>query len=223
MKLRCLLFLICGFFFFSTVCYGYDSTGRVVSVVDGDTIKVLERNGSLTDIRFYGIDAPEKRQDFGPKARDMVSAMIAGKDVTFRIVDKDRYGRSVAYIYLNGVCINTAMVKSGYAWVYTKYCKDSICNKWSGYQKEAIQKKIGLWQQPNAIAPWDWRKNKEVADIVDNRLKAIEDSNAYTSSPGQNGATYGGDQHSGAKTQQVRSYTRKDGTVVRAYNRRPSR
>jgi len=69
--------------------------GKVVNVADGDTITVLRDGGSQVKVRLYGIDTPEKGQDFGQKARDLTAAMIAGRSVEVKEIDTDRYGRTV--------------------------------------------------------------------------------------------------------------------------------
>jgi len=65
-------------------------TGKVVGVSDGDTITVLE-NRTQHKIRLYGIDCPERRQDFGTRARQFVSDMVFGKQVRVVKHDVDRY------------------------------------------------------------------------------------------------------------------------------------
>ncbi len=176
--IKILTVLICSVFLFPHALFAYDAKGQVVGILSGDTIKVSEFDGTILKIRLYGIDAPEEGQDFGRTAGDFLSIMIAGKKVEFRIVDKDRYGMSVAYVYLDGICINAAMVKAGYAWVYTKVCKDRVCKSWIGYQRLAHDNKIGLWKRNDAIPPWEW---SEVNQIVEQRLQALEDANAYNS------------------------------------------
>ena len=82
------------FLYSVTPCSSETITGKVVRVTDGDTITVLQDRQQYK-IRLYGIDAPEKRQNFGNKAKQFLSDKIAGKVVTVVVVDKDRYGRSV--------------------------------------------------------------------------------------------------------------------------------
>jgi len=59
--------------------------------------------------------------------------------------------------YANGESANTLMIKSGFAWVYDSYVKDSSLYK---YQDQAKAENLGLWQAENPIAPWVWRKQK---------------------------------------------------------------
>ncbi len=72
-----------------------DFSGRVVSISDGDTISVIY-NGRTKKVRLNGIDAPEKGQAFGNRAKQFVSAMAFGKVVKVEAKGRDRYGRTVA-------------------------------------------------------------------------------------------------------------------------------
>ena len=76
-----------------------DFQGRVVGITDGDTIRVLH-NGREEKIRLYGIDYPERCQAFGTRARQFTSSLAFGKEVTVKVKDKDRYGRTVADVIL---------------------------------------------------------------------------------------------------------------------------
>jgi len=139
---------------------GYAWTGNVVGISDGDTIKVLHNNKQVK-IRLHGIDTPEKAQAFGKKAKQFTAKMVAGKKVAVQETDKDKYGRTVAVITVNGKNLNKSLVASGFAWVYRKYCKQSYCNAWLRLEANARNKKLGLWHDPHAMAPWDWRHKGE--------------------------------------------------------------
>lgn len=134
-------------------------TGKVVGVSDGDTIKVLN-NGQQVKIRLYGIDTPEKKQSFGMVAKRFTLDMVAGKTVDIEPIDIDRYGRTVGLVRINGVSLNAELVRSGYAWVYDRYCKKAFCADWKGLETKARAAGIGLWAEPGAQAPWDWRREK---------------------------------------------------------------
>ena len=130
--------------------------GMVVGISDGDTITVLHE-GKGEKIRLYGIDTPEKGQAFGNKAKQSTSQMVYGKTVEVENKDIDRYGRTVALIYVDGQSLNEALVKNGFAWVYRKYCKETFCEDWLNYEIIARYGKIGLWNEPNPIPPWEFR------------------------------------------------------------------
>jgi len=120
--------------------------GKVVRVADGDTITVLE-NRTQHRIRLYGIDAPERRQDFSNKAKQFVSELVFGKQVRVVKKDIDRYDRIVGIVYVGDVCVNEEIVRNGLAWVYRYYCKIPICAAWLDLEAQARDSKMGLWSE----------------------------------------------------------------------------
>jgi len=134
-------------------------TGKVVGISDGDTIKVMKGNEQIK-IRLAGVDTPESSQAFGNKAKQFTADMVFGKQV--RVVEhtKDRYGRTVGFVYADDKFLNEELVKAGFAWVYNQYCNYDICPKWNQYQAQAKNNKIGLWADETPTAPWDFRRNK---------------------------------------------------------------
>ncbi|MEF9477493.1 thermonuclease family protein [Chryseobacterium sp. 1B4] len=104
------------------------------------------------------VDCPENGQAFGKNARQFTSAQVFGKTVSFVETTTDRYGRSIAKVYYDdGKYLSKELIKAGMGWWYFSYSKDASLGK---LQETAQQKKIGLWQDSNAIAPWDYRKMK---------------------------------------------------------------
>ena len=71
---------------------------KVVSVHDGDTITVLSGK-KQTKVRLYGIDTPEKKQDYGQKSRQFLASLIAGQVVKVEPKGKDRYKRTLGIIH----------------------------------------------------------------------------------------------------------------------------
>ena len=127
-----------------------------IRVVDGDTI-LAEAKGKEIKIRLVEIDAPEMNQPFGAQSKNFLNRLLYKKDITLISQGEDRYGRTLGEIYANGESANILMIKSGYAWVYDRYVKDSSLYR---YQDQAKAKNLGLWQAKNPIAPWVWRKQK---------------------------------------------------------------
>ena len=128
--------------------------GKVVGVSDGDTITVMHQ-GKGERIRLYGIDCPEKRQAFGKKAKQFTSKMVFGKNVEVRPVTTDRYGRTIAWIYIDGACLNEALLKAGLAWHYKRYSSDRHL---ADLEIVARHGKAGLWSDPYSVPPWDFRR-----------------------------------------------------------------
>ena len=127
-----------------------------IQVVDGDTIRA-EVKGKEIKIRLVEIDAPEINQPFGAQSKNFLNRLLYGKDVTLIAQGEDRYGRTLGAIYANGESANALMIKSGFAWVYDRYVKDSSLYK---YQDQAKAENLGLWRAEDPIAPWVWRKQK---------------------------------------------------------------
>ena len=155
------------FIFLSLLALLYASTasawpGKVVRVVDGDTIVVLDNKNQQVKIRLYGIDTPEKRQAFGRKAKQFTANLVWKKQVQVKPVAIDRYGRTIALVYFDKQkCLNRELVASGYAWVYRRYCKSwRLCSRWLQAEKEARKSRLGLWRDPNPTPPWIWRRNR---------------------------------------------------------------
>ncbi|MEI8070098.1 MAG: thermonuclease family protein [Planctomycetota bacterium] len=129
---------------------------RVVGVHDGDTVTCLDDANQQQKVRLAEIDAPELGQDFGKVSRDALAEMVFGK--TIEVVDdgKDRYGRWIGHLVVNGQDANRQMVATGNAWHYAAYSKDGSL---STLQSQAQAQQIGLWSQKNPTPPWDYRKN----------------------------------------------------------------
>ena len=133
-------------------------TGKVIRVADGDTITILDATNTQNKIRLYGIDAPEKAQDFGNKSREKLASLVAGKNIAVTVMDIDRYGRNVGRINIDGKEVAEEMLKAGMVWLYTAYCKIPECKHWKELETQAKTAKIGLWSNPTAKEPWLWRK-----------------------------------------------------------------
>lgn len=133
---------------------GFPFTGKVVSVLDGDTIDVLH-NGQAERIPLNGIDCPEKKQPFGQRAKQFTSALVFGKEVTVRPKTMDRHKRTVGDVLLfDGTNVNQELVKAGLAWWYRKYSDDETLR---ALEQEAQQAKRGLWRDTQPLAPWEFR------------------------------------------------------------------
>lgn len=137
--------------------------GRVIGILDGDTIAVLNEDGqSQTRCRLAQIDAPEKRQDFGQAAKKELSSIIFGKSITVVVTGKDQYERAICKISLGSLDVNLLMVQRGMAWVYQKYNNDS---NYSSAEAVAKARKIGLWIDPKPVAPWEFRRETKVSTL----------------------------------------------------------
>jgi micrococcal nuclease len=98
-----------------------DFSGRVVAIADDDTISVMH-DGRAEKVRLHGIDAPEKGQPFTNRAKQYASDLVFGKDVNVRGRKQDRYGRTIAEVFLpDGRHVNQEIVRAGLAWWFRRY------------------------------------------------------------------------------------------------------
>lgn len=133
-------------------------TGRAVGITDGDTFTLLVNGNEQIRIRLDGIDAPEKKQDFGTRAKEYLSDMIWGQELTVKVMKKDRYGRSIGKVSTPSIAdVNIEMIKAGLAWHYKEYNHDKT---YADAERLAREKKKGLWIYNNPIKPQDFRRNK---------------------------------------------------------------
>ena len=135
-------------------------TGKVVGIVDGDTIDILTADMTQIRIRLNGVDAPETGQTFGKNSKQFVSDAIGGKSVRIVSHDKDRYGRTIGDVYSESTLVNLELVRAGLAWHYVQYTPDD--KALAAAELQAREAKRGLWSDARHVAPWDWRKLSKV-------------------------------------------------------------
>lgn len=144
-------------------------TGKVIGVMDGDTIEVLDATKTPHRIRLEGIDAPEKAQPFGARSKQHLSDQVFGKHVEVLSNKTDRYGRTVGKVIVNGKDANLEQIRSGFAWHYKEYQKEQSAGDRLAYANaeiSALNMKSGLWNDLQPMPPWEWRhggKNEPTA------------------------------------------------------------
>ena len=129
--------------------------GTVTDVYDGDTCTLMADDQKYR-IRFYGIDAPEIKQDGGIVARERLRHKILNKNVRIEVVDQDRYGRTVGKVFLGTRYINLEMAAEGTVWYYQAYAKKA--RDLRDASEMARKRKWGIWRNPDPQPPWEFRK-----------------------------------------------------------------
>jgi endonuclease YncB( thermonuclease family) len=130
--------------------------GKVVKIADGDTFTLLVNGKEQVKIRIDGIDAPEKGQAYGNRAKEYLSGMIWGEVITVQVKKKDRYGRSIGRVSTSTIKdVGIEMIKAGYAWQYRDYNNDL---SYTTAENRARKNMKGLWQDKNPIRPQVFRK-----------------------------------------------------------------
>ena len=134
--------------------------GRVVGVTDGDTLKILVADQQLLRVRLAFCDAPEKRQVLGTRAKQAMSELAFVKEIELRPHAIDRYGRTVAQVFVDGKDVGMEILRKGFAWVYGRYITEASTEVQETYRiapDEAKAERLGLWSDPNSIPPWIFR------------------------------------------------------------------
>jgi endonuclease YncB( thermonuclease family) len=125
-------------------------------VVDGDSLVIGE-----TQVRLFGIDAPEGRQrcnrdgrewPCGEAAAGKLRSMAENRTVICRQRDTDQYGRAVAICEANGLELNRAMVRSGWATAFQAYSQDYVAD-----EARAKAARLGIWDS-TFLLPQDYRR-----------------------------------------------------------------
>lgn len=136
-------------------CQRAEFSGTVVRVSDGDTIVVLSA-GQQHRVRLAGIDAPESHQAFGRRAKAHLSALAFGRTVRVSVLGKDRYGRLLGTVFVDGrTDLGLEQVRAGYAWHFTEYSDDATLQ---AAEVAARRARLGLWGDASPIPPWEYRR-----------------------------------------------------------------
>jgi endonuclease YncB( thermonuclease family) len=110
-------------------------------------------------LRLESIDTPEKRQAYGPEARDYCASLCLNKPVVVELTGRKTFDRLVARVRLrDGRDLARVMIENGMAWHYGKFSKDKSLAE---LQAKAKEKRLGLWSQAAPMPPWKWRKSKK--------------------------------------------------------------
>jgi len=120
---------------------------KVKEVIDGDTIILASGQA----VRYIGIDTPEKSQPFYREAKEFNRKMVGGRNVVleFDVESQDKYGRLLAYVYVNDTLVNAEFLKNGLALIYTYPPNVRYVNLFLGLEKEAQKKNLGIWSLPS--------------------------------------------------------------------------
>jgi endonuclease YncB( thermonuclease family) len=148
-------------------CLAGKLDGIVVGVSDGDTITVLDAQRQQHKIRLAGIDAPEKRQDFGNRAKQSLSDLAYRRQATVETGKTDRFGRLVGKVLIDGEDVNIEQVRRGMAWHYKAYQREQAPADRQAYaaaENAARASGAGLWGMPSPTPPWEFRAKKPLSE-----------------------------------------------------------
>jgi endonuclease YncB( thermonuclease family) len=134
-------------------------SGPVVGIADGDTLTVLDGRTQVR-VRLAGIDAPEKAQPFGTRARQSLAACAFGRVATVDVLDQDRYGRAVGRVLVGERDCGLQQVADGYARHFKRFAFRQPETDRAAYaraEEAARRARLGLWRDDQPTPPWEWR------------------------------------------------------------------
>lgn len=146
-----------------------DFTGKVVAVLDGDTL-LVSRGMRPVKVRLAEIDAPEKAQPYGAESQQSLAELVMGKQVRVASRAVDDYGRLVAIVYASDLNVNHEQVRRGLAWEYSRFRKN---RELMVLQREAQLAGRGLWAEQEAIEPAQWRKQHPTGFVPQHSPTAV--------------------------------------------------
>jgi len=144
--------------------------GEVVHVHDGDHL-VVERGGKPTNVRLYGVDAPEKGQPYWEEARHLVAYWLLHQRVEVTPVNGGTRGvYGLVRLESGKELVNKRLVRYGMAWVLGRYTTAGLVKEWKRLENLARANGVGLWADPDPMPPQEWRlrrllKQPSVANV----------------------------------------------------------
>jgi endonuclease YncB( thermonuclease family) len=142
------IFLITGTIYYYSVD-NFSTTGDsikkiqvlVVRAIDGDTLEL--ENGER--VRLLGINTPEKKEFYANEAINFTK-QLENKTVLLEVFEKDKYGRSLGYIFLDNRLFNEEVLRNGYAHFYS-YEDDKYTKQLKKSENFAQENKLGIWKE----------------------------------------------------------------------------
>jgi endonuclease YncB( thermonuclease family) len=160
-----LTLLLCAI---SYAAFGAEIVGTVVGVADGDTLTLLDSSHERHRVRLSAIDAPEKRQAYGERAKQHLASLVYAKEVRVVWEKRDRYARIVGRVFAAecAACpytidVGLEQIKAGLAWHYKQYAREQPSrdrDRYAELERNAREGHVGLWSAPSPVAPWDFRR-----------------------------------------------------------------
>ena len=150
------MIIIAAFYLgFETASSAEKVHAKVLEVSDGDTIKVKYDDGNIATIRLLGIDTPETHHPtkpvgcYGPQASDFTKSQLSSRDVLleYDIEKYDKYGRTLAFVYVDGQRFNDILVKNGYAQTLTIAPNKKYSFELLKLELEAEKNDVGMWKE----------------------------------------------------------------------------
>lgn len=135
--------------------------GRIVGIIDGDTVSLLDTSRRQHRIRISGIDAPEQTQPFGQRAKSSLAALAFDREASAECRTHRQF-QETCVVRINGLDLGLEQLRAGMAWWYRPSEVEEAPRTREEYERAAFEAKaqrLGLWADKNPIEPWNWRRS----------------------------------------------------------------
>lgn len=134
------------------------SATRLLRVLDGDTVELSTGTGFIGRVRLSTVDAPEGNQPYGIQSKRCLANILRSGKLSVKVQGTDRYGRTLASLYVDDNRVDVQLVEQGCAWWYSRYAPASLAL--ARAQIAAKSQQRGLWAGQNPIEPERWRQGE---------------------------------------------------------------
>ena len=158
--------------------------GKVIEVDDGDLITVYNLNRGVK-VRLLGVDAPEPGQPFAEIAREHLKNLVIEKMVTVEYSSLGSHSSVVGKVILDGADICAQMIRDGAAWFdvnNNSRLSEAERDIYTQSEVAARSEKRGIWQNGDAVAPWEFVKQQALRALKPTR--SLNQTDNGTSSAG---------------------------------------
>jgi endonuclease YncB( thermonuclease family) len=136
---------------------GTTATGKVISVIDGNTVEVLTEANEVVLVILADIDSPELAQEFGNEAKEYLEKISLKKEVIIEFRGKDRKGNNIGILLIKGKTdARVALLQEGLAWTSERNPNPELETHRTSAQAEGK----GLWRNDNPTPPWIYRREQ---------------------------------------------------------------
>lgn len=145
------VFIIIGLGFTAYTGYfaawDYKEPVSVSRVVDGDTLELEDGR----HVRLLGINTPEVNEFFYKEATEYLKQLLADKQISLEKAGKDKYGRTLGYVYADKTLVNLEMVKTGLSHKYILPADDKFYGDFKAAEDDAKAKQLGIWKSQKLL------------------------------------------------------------------------
>lgn len=157
-----LIFFLLAYFLYFMMFANDPISGKVKSVIDGNTLEIEGENHEIHTVQLAGIDSPELGQDYGDHAKAHLEKLALKKIVVINLVGKDRWGNQQATVMIDGtVDIRLELLKEGFAWTAERNPLPEL----ESVKELARKSTKGLWEQENPTPPWVYRRQQSMLQV----------------------------------------------------------